>query len=38
MFIGVNSRWEVDFLFLRQSSGTGQLDQKAEGFHSDGEI
>src|SRR5271157_5320277 len=32
LFIGVNSAGEVDFIFLRQSSGIGQLDQKAEDF------
>jgi TonB family protein len=31
-FIGVNSAGEVDFTFLRRSSGIGQLDQKAEDF------
>jgi hypothetical protein len=32
IFIGVNPAGEVDFVFLRQSSGIGQLDQKAEDF------
>ena len=32
LFIGVNAAGEVDFIFLRQSSGIGQLDQKAEDF------
>jgi TonB family protein len=32
LFIGVNSAGEVDFIFLKRSSGIGQLDQKAEDF------
>ncbi|MBV8532406.1 MAG: energy transducer TonB [Verrucomicrobia bacterium] len=32
LFIGVDPDGEVDFVFLRQSSGIGQLDQKAEEF------
>ena len=32
IFIGVNSAGEADFIFLRQSSGIGQLDQEAENF------
>jgi TonB family protein len=32
IFVGVNTAGEVDFVFLRQSSGVGQLDQKAEYF------
>ncbi len=32
IFAGVNPAGEVDFIFLRQSSGIGQLDQKAEDF------
>jgi hypothetical protein len=32
LFVGVNSAGEADFIFLRQSSGIGQLDQKAEDF------
>ena len=32
IFVGVNPEGEVDFIFLTQSSGNGQLDQKAEDF------
>jgi hypothetical protein len=32
IFVGVNPAGEVDFVFLRQSSVAGQLDQKAEDF------
>jgi len=32
MFVGVNSEGEADYVFLRQSSGNGLLDQKAEDF------
>jgi TonB family protein len=32
IFIGVNPAGEVDFVFLRQSSGNSQLDQEAEDF------
>ena len=32
LFAGINPAGEVDFIFLRQSSGTGQLDQKAADF------
>jgi TonB family protein len=32
LFIGVNPDGAVDFVFLRQSSGIGQLDEKAEEF------
>ena len=31
-FVGVSPEGAVDFVFLRQSSGIGQLDQKAEEF------
>jgi hypothetical protein len=31
-FIGVNSAGEVDFLFLRSSSGSNSLDEAAESF------
>jgi TonB family protein len=32
IFVGVNSTGQVDFVFLRQSSGNGQLDQQAQDF------
>jgi TonB family protein len=32
IFIAVNPAGEVDFVFLTKSSGTGQLDQRAEDF------
>jgi TonB family protein len=31
-FVGVNPAGQVDFVFLRQSSGSGQLDQQAKDF------